>query len=167
MKMPKVKISTNRIMSITAFMISIGTLFTFIYQTRLMQTHQRASALPYLEVWCKIYDNKFEVIVYNNGLGPAFIKSSSILSNDSTYIFQYGQFMNTMDDSLAITSSNLTPGKVIPPGKHQLLLGAYNKKQIEKVRELFFNTRFCIQYTSVFNEKWEITGVGKPPVKLE
>jgi hypothetical protein len=79
------RISSNRIVSISAFLISIGTLVTFVYQTKLMREQQNAAVLPYLEMWYTDTPEKFEINIYNKGLGPAFIQDYKIYKNDSIY----------------------------------------------------------------------------------
>lgn len=132
-----------------------------------MQEHQRASALPYLEVWLNTASDKYEIILYNNGVGPAFIKESELTYIDSVYKFHYGQLIDSLDDSIGTTSSTIAKGRVIPPREEQLLLGVYNEEQIKRLRKLLPEIKFKIKYASVFGEKWEINELGRPPIKLE
>lgn len=120
---PTKKLSSNKLARIFAFVISIGTLFTIVYQTRIMQVHQRASQLPYLEVWHNNFADKFEGILFNNGVGPAFITASHLSYKDTKYYFSYEQFFRDFDESIKSRNTHFTPGRVIPAGEHVVLFG--------------------------------------------
>ncbi|MFO7939053.1 MAG: hypothetical protein R6U66_04825 [Bacteroidales bacterium] len=161
------KLSSDKIVSIFAFVISMGTLFTFIYQTRIMQEHQRASHLPYLEVWHNNFSDKFEVILFNNGVGPAFITESHLTYKDSNYIFMYGQFFDDFDNSIKFRNTHFTPGRVIPAGEHVVLFGVYDSTATKSVLKRCSQIDFFIRYNSVFEESWTISKIGIPPKRVE
>ena len=91
--MKKITWNSDKILSISAFVVSIATLLALLYQVKLAQNQvelvrkeQKASVMPYIEIWPN-YTNKnsANLALINNGIGPAFIEEISVLSNEKVY----------------------------------------------------------------------------------
>lgn len=162
--------NTNIIVSISAIVISLGSLFFNYIQTDLIAKQQKASVLPYLEISksqsnSKNTVNSLKCEVTNNGLGPAFIKKVSIIyegkeikdTDVSDFLAKKG-FINNF------TSSSVSEGAIIPSGKTIEHLILSDTLSATKVANLFNSDKIKlkIQYASVYEEQWEVTGFGYP-----
>ncbi|SDK61050.1 hypothetical protein SAMN05421823_10359 [Catalinimonas alkaloidigena] len=123
--------NVDKVISITALCVSLGTFIIFSYQTRLLhdqtqflrdqtklqnqQTQllqnqqqaylkqQYASVMPYLEVWNSQAHDYFKFILTNNGVGPAFIREVRMHYRDTVYALDPANFLEkVLPDSLRI-----------------------------------------------------------------
>ncbi|GMN10282.1 hypothetical protein MTsPCn9_13030 [Croceitalea sp. MTPC9] len=83
------KISTDRILGISAMLISLLTLIIFIYQTNIMKEQSKLSVKPRLDFTTN-FDQKDSTIIIrevieNKGLGPAIIDSIYFKYKDGAY----------------------------------------------------------------------------------
>jgi hypothetical protein len=69
----KPKIDTDRIVSLSAMVVGMGSLFALMYQTHLTREAEHATVLPYLMV-LNANDRGVYLVLSNNGVGPALIK---------------------------------------------------------------------------------------------
>jgi hypothetical protein len=119
----------DRFFGIAAFLISIGTFIIYIYEARLLQKQQYASALPYLELWNSGNQSDYRLILVNNGIGPAFIQEVKIHYAGKEYRMDHGNFYRKVifpSDTMSFTSTNLVPGRVIPAGQVMELIKVEN-----------------------------------------
>ena len=65
--------NSDKIVSISAILISLATMAIYLYQTHLIKKQQNASVMPYIRIMYSFDNDRFEVLVLNEGLGPAFI----------------------------------------------------------------------------------------------
>jgi hypothetical protein len=176
--MPRLKIATfwdaDKFLSISAMLISVGTFATFIYQTNLIQKQQYASVLPYLEIWNSGADpSKYKLLLVNNGIGPAFIQEIKIQYQGRTYPYDPAVFYSEViypSDTIFFISTNVNKGQVVPAGEQiEMVIITNSEKDAVKLRNLFGKqiAKLEIVYSSVYEEKWRINGMGKAPVKLE
>ena len=165
--------NAEKLMSITAVVISLGTLFTILFQTNLMQKQQYASVLPYLEVWNAGSSDTYELILVNNGIGPAFIEDVKVIWNDE--IVQgdphnfYSEYILNKDTIYGVLHSNVGKGRVVPAGKTVKMLQTKGSvKNAQKLRRWFGGDEAIveIEYSSVYEEKW-VTGMGMKPTKID
>ena len=170
------------IIGVSAFLISMATFFVLIYQTQLWQEQnqlarkqQYASVLPYLEIWYNHPNSKnFTLVVGNNGVGPAFIKSVSIQYKGTIFQGDPEQFLskvlNAEGDTIQHFSfSRVNPGRVLPAGQEIHLLNIENDlKSAQKLKEVFGENIAALDiiYESVYEETWQTKGLGNPPIKL-
>jgi len=175
--------NSEKLIGMVAFVISIGTLFTFIYQTNIMREHQRASVLPYLEIWnSRVGNQVYELNLYNNGIGPAFIQDikvkykdtviniDTVINGDPDRLVRY--LMEHSDTSKRFTyrCSNIKKGRLIRAGEKISMVAAHDSSETVKTLRKIFNskkTTIEITYSSIYNEKWITRGVAVPPVKIE
>jgi hypothetical protein len=73
------KLNTDRIVSLSAMAVGIGSLFIIVYQTHLIRESQHASVLPYLMVAINSNDSGIHVTLSNAGIGPALIEDVRVL----------------------------------------------------------------------------------------
>ncbi|WP_203293999.1 hypothetical protein [Luteirhabdus pelagi] len=83
------KWNADRVVSISAIIVSLGTLFMIFYQTNLIRKEQKASVMPSLRIGYSISQDsigvKENLFVINQGLGPAFIDEVRIVENGNSY----------------------------------------------------------------------------------
>ena len=65
------KLNTDRIVSLSAMVVGIGSLFIIIYQTHLIRQAQNASVLPYLMIAIQSDNDGVHVVVSNAGIAMA------------------------------------------------------------------------------------------------
>lgn len=87
--------NSDKIISLSAFVISIATLLALMYQIRLsgeqnelVRKQQYASVLPYLAIQVGTNNGSelFRLTLKNNGVGPAFIDEIRVVYNSQTYV---------------------------------------------------------------------------------
>ncbi|MEM9718746.1 MAG: hypothetical protein AAGA10_05845 [Bacteroidota bacterium] len=164
--------NSEKLLSISAILISLATLFTVIYQANLMRKRQYASVLPYLELWqSRINGETFGLSLVNNGLGPAFVKRVQVIYQDKAYPgdlhdFLYSDIVLKEDSIKKLFYSNLLPGRLIPPGGTVELLkveGSARDFQILKKWISSRNVQLEVIYSSVYEEFWSLKGIGDAP----
>lgn len=160
------KWSADRLMSITAVIVSMGTLFTIIYQTNIFRKQQYASVLPYLELWNSSNKSSYRLILVNNGIGPAFIEEIKIHFNDSVYLLDPANFYKEViqkQDTISFGYSNIRKGRLIPSGDDINLVAVQKDSLNAKKLWSWFsgddpnrasNIEIEIMYSSVYGEKW-------------
>lgn len=169
-KLFKGKISSDRLLSIMAFGISLCTLYVFFYQTSLMKKQQYASVLPYLEIGNTEIDGDYGFILQNNGIGPAFIDEINIHYKDSVYnntdvINFYRDIVvkqDTMLNLYNVSHATIRKGMLVPEKEVKYMLRLnngvknYEKKQSQLRQWLNGKIQVEIKYSSVYGEKWKI-----------
>ena len=166
--------SSDKFLSLLAFLISIGTFSTFAYQTYLIQKQQYANVLPYLMITYDHGGDYFQVDVTNSGVGPAFVQDLTIHYQDSSYRMNLRPFAYQMiqpDSSSAynVSSSALPQGYAIPSKESVLLIGSNNRETADLLKGIFFkdDTEIEIVYSSVYDEQWRITTGSFVPEKID
>ena len=187
--------NAEKIISLSAFVISIATLLALMYQIRLsgeqnelarkqqelVRKQQYASVLPYLEIWIGTNSNDklFDLRLRNNGVGPAFIEEISIVYDGQIYPGDPWMFYKTkimQEDTIRMGFSNITSGRVIPAREEIAMLNSYASSSEEdqsKFRKWFGRpidrpelARVDVVYSSVYGERWVIKGFTGIPESL-
>ncbi len=169
-------INSDKIVSFTAIIISLGTLVVLFYQTELMREHQRLSHLPYLIMVNEgSYSPNYKLVIRNQGIGPAFIESSTVHHNGKSYdmdlpnfLYEYIPAMDSVDN---LGHSNIFPGLMVPANEVIPILEVDNS--LETFEQLFAifaqedSLSFEFVYRSVYNERWRVSTETVIPVKLD
>jgi hypothetical protein len=154
--------NADKIVSLSAILISLATMGVYIYQTHLIQKQQNASVMPYLMIATSSHnENHFNVGVVNNGLGPAFIEEINIHFLGKEYkncdLAKYFYNYNPKKDTLYFMNSSIVSGMVIPSGKTIINVEADNKESASKLKKYFWSEKGIdveILYSSIYGEKW-------------
>jgi hypothetical protein len=180
----KTKINSDRILSITAFIISIATLIALMYQSNLvsdqnkmMQKEQYASVMPYLSMGFmgNEEDSSFDLFLSNDGVGPAFIKEINIRYNDSLYQMSIIDFYSNIlkvenSNNVKILRTDIGTSTVIPANRKIPLLTFYTD-QDEAVKLLgAFGTMDAtieITYASIYDQKWILKNIMESHIPVE
>ncbi len=166
------KWSADRLLSVTAIIVSLGTLFTIVFQTNLIRKQQYASVLPYLEIWPRVQPNSFKLLLMNNGIGPAFIEGVRIHYNDS--IFEgdpraFTQGVIRKQEDIEFYYSTLKKGRLLPAGEIIELIGIEDDSvNTLKLYRWFGGDKVDLEvvYKSVYDETWSARGIGTEPMEL-
>ena len=179
--------NADRIVSVSAILVSIATLIMIFYQTSLTRKHQRASVMPSLEIG---YSMKQEgaklnesIWVSNNGLGPAFLEEINIIDDGKTYNIDPHEFLSkTTAKNETLYIDKLYPGRIIPSNEG---VTAYAKStdstsQITIADTFTFSYEISqiasessekaiieIIYKSVYGEKWKIRSDQQTPTEID
>ncbi len=171
--------NSEKLLGLSAILISLATLFTVGYQTGLMRKQQYASVLPYLEIWPQRQSNdNWAVILENNGLGPAFIKKVQVVKEDTVFEGDLINYMEIIGDRLmeewdtagSTLYSSLVPGRLIPAGeKIELFRSQNSEKNYALFEQVIYgeNVQLEIIYASVYEQYWVANDYAEAPVPCE
>lgn len=169
--------NSEKIVSMAAMFISICTLFTIIYQTTIFREQQYASVYPRLEIWNNGGRENYQFTIVNTGIGPAFIEDVRIIHADSVFQGDPARFasfyMKTLGDSVRNMSynySNMPTGRLIRPGQEVRMITIEDSRRATQFfRKLFGNqtAKLEVVYSSVYGERWKLSGMSFNPEKLE
>lgn len=169
-RFPKISISADRVLSLSALTVSAITVFFQYKQTyfvqqqfELTQEQTRLAVLPYLEFGYSMPDkNRLDLFLINNGLGPAYIKDIDVTYNGKTYnedlasLFHKSVFER---DSLIFIHSSVYKNMIIPAGKRINMITVENDSvSLSKILTLWENgeVNMNLKYSSIYDEIWEI-----------
>jgi hypothetical protein len=174
--------STDRIVSLSAMVVGVSSLFVTVYQTHLMRQAQSASALPYLMVGVQSNSEGAYLTLSNKGLGPALLESVRIRHEGRTFDEDPHDFFVRMRpdrNNSALAVDRLAVGRLIPAGERLMTLGMDGDERGRMLVDLLnlyeladvprawlaalkvpANARRAvieITYASVYGERWRIT----------
>ena len=188
------RLSTDRIVSLSAMAVGVSSLFIILYQTHLMRQEQRASALPYLMFAIDANEAGIHLTLTNAGLGPALIEDVRVVHSDREFEgdpHDYYRSLNPTSDS-ALSINKVMLGRLLPAGSSLRLLGLdatraqgtrggqflaellHHFEVAEVSRSWYENVGAAnvskavvhITYKSVYGERWRIRSDKLVPDKL-
>lgn len=183
-------ISSDRLLSLTAVLISVLTLVVFIFQTNLIRKHQYTSVLPYLSMSnVKSGTISYQFRLSNDGIGPAILDSCVVTYKDTSYheLIDYVEEQLADNDSILIVYANVYPGMIIPPDREVKLIQMLDKQLIAELgledadlventplgsmvlRQIINNDSLDMKmyYSSIYGERWVVSMNDSAPRKLE
>lgn len=165
--------TSEKILGLSAMLISLCTLFVFIYQTNLIRKQQYMSVYPHLDISNRGTGTKnYQLILRNEGIGPALVKSVKITGpNGKIYddIVDYLDEVFATNDSVNYLYSNITPGRLIPANEIIPIIEEANKNadaglQIAKALGVK-GLKAEILYESIYGEQWLLSSDELLPIK--
>jgi hypothetical protein len=186
------KLNTDRIVSLTAMAVGLGSLFIIVYQTTLLREQQRASALPYLMLGLQQTDARSFVFVRNTGVGPALIEDV-VLRYQGREIRQdpYDFFVEVRPESVkydGLSVDKLIPGRLVPAGEWINMVGSEGSGQamagmlmgvfdIGEIPQAWYDARGIpksgpnkaiieVTYQSVYGDRWRVSSDSIVPKPL-
>jgi len=177
-------IKTDRLLGISAMIISLLTLVIFIYQTNIMREQSKLSVKPRLDFTLNQGGNDslvvFQQILENKGLGPAIIDSiyftykGEVFPLDTEKLFE-DQFPKLLEYGYLSQHSTLGRGSSLIPAEERSI-STYNipVANLEKVLTYLgispdSNPPFRIEvvYTSIYeDEYWGVDSDSSQPEKV-
>ncbi len=179
------KINADRILGISAMVISILTLAIFIYQTDIMRIQSKLSVKPRLDFTTNQGGNDtlivFQEVLENKGLGPAIIDSIYVrykqknFSMDAETFFKE-QFPKLLEYGYFSQHATLGRGVTLTPNEERSLFvyklpatkldSVFAYLGIADIDEIPFE--FEVIFTSIYeDEKWLINSNESVPIKVE
>ena len=172
--------NADKIVSISAILISLGTMGVYIYQTHLIQKQQYASVMPYLMATTSRYgEDHFSVELHNDGLGPAFVEEVNVYYLGKKYKnADLPTFFSELDPNRPkrkgwnSTTSSVLSGQLYPSG-HNIKMIEISKDTLaaHQLRDYFWGNDKPVEleiiYSSIYGEKWAMRGNFKRPKKIE
>jgi hypothetical protein len=179
----RASITTDRIVSLSAMVVGVGSLFVIVYQTHLMRQAQSAAALPYLMLGMQANSGGTYLTLRNTGLGPALIEEVRIRQEGRTFDEEPYDFfirMRPNHNIPGLSVDRIAVGRLIPAGEGLLALGVDGDERLRMLTELLTlfelvevprswlansgipldaSKRAVIEitYASVYGERWRIT----------
>ncbi|MEL6255456.1 MAG: hypothetical protein AAFR87_25855 [Bacteroidota bacterium] len=163
----------DRLMSIAAIIVSVGTLLVFSYQTNLIRKQQYMSVYPHLELGHYGTNSlNYKYLLKNEGIGPAMIKEVRIMdAAGKSYekLVDYLEDHVYMEDSLFFYHSDIYSGRFMAAGEEIPLIGLIDNESLKdygSIRNTFEGSaklkqylssdslEFEIVYESIYEERW-------------
>ena len=118
---------TDRIVSLSAMVVGVGSLVIILYQTKLMREQQRASVMPYLMMAVQANKDTTYLTLRNAGIGPAMLDDVRVRFKGTDYALDPHDFFVQQRPEFykanGLTVDKLIPGRMIPPGEWIQTLG--------------------------------------------
>ena len=182
----KKSFSTDRLVGISAIIISLCTLVIFVYQTNIIREQSRLSVRPRISFTSSQNQKdsliQFRHIMSNKGLGPAIIDSMALIYKGEYYELDMGEFLEEQLPKIKkygrlLQSTSYVKGTTLRPGEQSIYYTfAAFPSTIEELAEYLEVDKeqddpfdFMVIYTSIYEEKyWQLNTLeGPEPVLLE
>jgi|GEM_PF-3360152 len=183
----KIQWNADRVVSISAIIVSVATLIMILYQTNLMRQEQRASVMPSLKIGYNIKtdDTIFTetIAIRNRGLGPAFVYKFLVKQDNAVHegdLFSYFDSIN--DNKNALSMKRMVGDFIIPKNEEVIIyekettpnsdvfLGKYFEYPLEILRvseETDDKAIIEIYYKNVYGDRWVISSNKSAPEALD
>lgn len=144
----------------TAFVVSVSSLFIYIYQSKIMAEQQQVAAWPYVE-WYTSNVEGYKLTVQNKGIGPAIVRKVA-LKVDGRPLEGNGALMNAVmgeqNDIKWINSS--LEGRVLSANETVSILSISDPEQARAYQVSLSKRKFelDITYCSIYGRCWTSTG---------
>jgi hypothetical protein len=186
------RINSDRLVSLIAMLIGVGSLFIIVYQTALLREQQKASVLPYLMLGLQANNERSYLIMRNTGIGPALIEDVVIryqgreLRQDPYDFFLEVRPESTKNDGLSV--DKLVLGRLVPAGEWINVLGSEGNGQtmagtlmsvfdLGEVPQSWYDARGIaksgpdkaiieVTYRSVYGDRWRVSSDSFVPEPL-
>jgi hypothetical protein len=183
------KLNADRIVSVSAIIVSLATVFLIIYQTNLMRQEQKSSVMPSLMIGYGSSNDTLNNIlneriwIENRGLGPAFIQK--ILVKDSLGkhegdLYNYFEVINSNKNAVGIR--RVFPGLIIPKNEGMTLYQKYSDSASKVTLGNYFQYPYepsnlskienhsaviIIYYTNIYDDEWKIESHSSVPTEVK
>jgi hypothetical protein len=141
------KLNTDRIVSLSAMVVGIGSLFVILYQTHLTRQMQHASVLPYLMI--SLYSNTqgIHIVLRNTGIGPALVEGARVrYKGREIESDPYDFYIGLRPAPAGLGVNKITSGRLIPAGESIDMLGVDsdgfsmpNGNEVDERRRVFLH----------------------------
>ncbi len=146
--------------SIGSFVVACSAIGLTVWQATIQRVHNRISVKPHLMK--STTRNKsvgvasLHVFITNNGLGPAFIDSFSVLYRGSPVSLEDGLSKALGDLNKNMSSTSLACGSAIAAGESVQVVGvkfnAPSEQQVEQVKTKLNDLDMVIEYSSAYEK---------------
>ncbi len=176
--------TAEKLLGLSAIIISLSTLFVMAYQTNLVRKQQYMSVYPHLDLTnFNSGSLNYKYVLTNEGVGPAFVKEIHVKEKNGQAhesLVAYVEGALSEEDSIAIHYSDLYAGRLIPAGEEIILFGLSDNSYLnsynlppntvegaETLRSLLNDESIMIEivYESIYGERWSINNHSYSPTK--
>lgn len=175
----------EKVLGFSALLVSLSTLVVFVYQTNLIRKQQYMAVYPHLDVTNYYsFSAKYEYVLQNKGVGPAFIKSISVETGDSTYSSIRAYVNDNIEPAISINYryTDFFVGQLVSekeylklfefPPVEELEERGLTEAAVARANQLYEvlnhdSINIAIRYASIYDEVWEISGDSSIPVKVD
>jgi len=186
-------LNADRVVSIIAIVVGVGSLAVVVLQTQIMREQQRASVLPYLmlAVQSSINDSRTYLTVRNAGIGPALLGDVRVRYKGKDFVGDpYDFFVQQRPEvikTVPMGVDKLIPGRLVPAGEWIMTMGADGEKHNQLLAELLRlfviaevpnswllgagvtgppseRAVVIVTYSSVYGERWHLRSDSFVPV---
>ncbi len=144
----------------TAFVVSVCSLFIYIYQSKLMSEQQQVAVWPYVQ-WSHTNVDEYRLEAENKGVGPALVRKVSMSFNGKPVRSNRELITAVMgpDSTLQWQQGGLE-GVVMSPGEKNPFLIVPGKEAGKAFAEKFNVGTFTLEitYCSVYGRCWISSG---------
>lgn len=146
--------SPEMITASAAVVIGVSALFVSLYETSLIREHQRASVWPHLEGGYSWDGDRFRVLAWNSGVGPARVEQV-VLRVDGEPVEDWGEFFGRTGISVGAYVTSQLSGRVLLPGGPLEVLVVEDAEIAASLQARWADVTFVACYCSVFDQCWE------------
>jgi hypothetical protein len=150
------------LVGLCAIIISILTLFVYIYQARIMREQLHTAVWPYVQWMMTTGSEGFSISVMNKGVGPAIVKSTS-LKLDGQPVPSVEVFLSKIIgklDGLSWVETEIN-NQVISPGEELRLFHVQNNPALQKIdRKVYDRVQYKICFCSIYGDCWSSSGLN-------
>jgi len=167
------KISADRIVSISAIVVSLGTLFIILYQTNLTRQEQKASVMPYLQFAPNTNSGMSNIYLENKGLGPALITNYRIFNQEQEYQSVQELTADYALDKIPGSSIDMVyPGRLLASDEYIKHISHFHNDSTNFIFEnfqFFYGSKdeqkliIEVVYQSVYKDHWMIRSNWRHP----
>ncbi|WP_138990508.1 hypothetical protein [Larkinella sp. C7] len=153
---PRKPINIELLLGLSATFLSVAALIVSIFQTRIAREQQQASVWPYIQLTSNHLDNNFELLLKNNGVGPALIKKVEFRYHGKSE-FSHTKLLNHIVNTETIQDSVRKAGRfwnAVVPGD---VIKAGDQIEIYKTTNSSYLADFLGQVTSDSTFQFQIT----------
>lgn len=144
--------------TLVALAISFIAMFTSIYEANILEEQQKSMVWPYLGVGISYSDKGFSAAIYNNGTGPAIVKSVEVRVGSKPVGNMLELVKTLMPEShlgYDILRQNKVNNYVFRPGEEVEMIGfSWNDETRELAKLIENKVSLVICYESVLGESW-------------
>lgn len=178
------KLNTDRIIGLSAMLISLLTLCIFVYQTNIIRTQSRLSVTPRLDFSTSLdrpdSTYVFSTFILNKGLGPGIIESVEIIYKGKKYPLNFPKFYKEAfpdykNYGYFIQNMTLSKGTTISEKESfKLATFSFHKDKLKPLMEYMGSDGgdkmpydIEVTYSSIYEEKWKTRlNIKGHPIKL-
>lgn len=154
------------IVGIAAIVVSVMTMFVYIFQAGIMMDQQHMSVWPYVE-WSETYinseDQEFYIEVFNKGVGPAIVKDVKLTLDGKKYD-NYPDVLQELLGGKEILDSlwrlySPVNHRVLAPGEQLKVFYVKNWKGARIPEIDIKRLTFSICYCNIYDDCWTTRGL--------
>lgn len=181
------KANADRIVSISAIVVSLATLIMILYQTNLMRQEQRASVMPSLMIGYGKSDTlnvvQERIWLKNNGLGPAFIEKMVVIDSTGTHTMDLFDYFKDINDNKNIDGVyRFVEGLIVPENDGRPLYNKFSNNESPIILSNHFEFPYQsdwsnrnnpnkaiieVYYHSVYKERFKVRSNSPIPMRLD